>query len=642
MTNWTRKEAGSALLITTMVAVILTLLGLAYLTLSDQENSIALNQRDSDQLLYVGEAGARMVKAWFDRPTVGDPNVSSSILWKFMGTYDMRLASRYDRTKRLFDHDGDPNTPEVLADGTATKPYFRQGLPIGTGTTYLSFWDKPYRGSKESEFRGLESGPDIVMDSDTTSLDNLDLINRDVIGDLTTQLNLGRIQKIEVYAPPIMTINGVRTRYGICTVKITASKFKNMSTTGAAKIPILSAASVEVGRRVVKMVLNETPYPGPTGPFQSCNLFAIGGAALTIHWGEVSSLTPMTVPNPSAEAMIGPSIPWATTSSYITGATLTNWITAVGAGATTASFDPWLKYRSGSTILPLTGTATAIQPDPFVAGTPALASQHSNLFQFSPPQCPSFDYQIWKNVAQSGGQDIHYLTWNAGGSNWQEDGVGTGKSLQQWVNGQEGFWFFDTKDRLPPDPNGTNLTPASAVNISGGWSSAGFIYLNGHWDSAGSGSGANRVLIPPGEPWTDANGDKVAQADEYTNLRYPTSQGGAFAIYPAGNASAGQTASVTSTNGVTYAYTTDPNNRDAQGLPFTGQVHFQGVIFIAGTFNMSGNLSVFGSLVTKGGMPTTSTGSPDIYFDERLIKGQWPPPELNLPRTTVTFWQTEM
>jgi len=629
-----------------MVAVILTLLGLAYLTLADQENSIALNQRDADQLLFVGESGARMVKAWFDRPTTGDPNVTSSILFKFMGTYDMRLASRYDRTKRIFDHDGDPNTAEVLADGTGTKPYFRQGLPVGTGTTYLTFWDKPYRGSNTAEFRGLESGPDIVMDSDTTSLDNLDIFNRDVVGDLLTQQSLGRVQKIEVYGPPIMTVNGVKTRYGLCTVKITAAKFKYMGTTGAAKIPILTASSQEVGRRVVKLVLNETPYPGPSGPFQSCTSVDYNGN-VGIHWGEAASLGDMTIgPAGSKHNTNGTlrSVPWANTSHFISGATLDAWV-GKNNGATTSDFDPWYKVRAGGV---MTAAPAGIQPYPYTGGTTvatalAVGADNSDLFQNAPMQCPSFDYQIWKNVALSGGQDIHYLVWNAGTSNWQEDGVGTGKNVHDWTDGQEGFWFFDTTDRLPPDATGSNLTPKAAVGFSGGWSSAGFIYVNGDWDSSGTGSGANRVIIPPGEPWEDADLDKVADPNgEYVNLTYPTSLSGTCTVRSPGSALAAQTGTATSANGVTYTYTTDPNNRDAQGIPFTGQVHMQGVLYVAGTWEMTGNLLVFGSVVTRKGMVTTSSGSPDVWFDERLIKGQWPPPELNLPRTTVSFWQTDL
>ena len=137
---------------------------------------------------------------------------------------------------------------------------------------------------------------------------------------------------------------------------------------------------------------------------------------------------------------------------------------------------------------------------------------------------------------------------------------------------------------------------------------------------------------------TDADLDKVPDPNgEYVNLTYPTALGGAFTVRSPGSALAAQTGSATSTNGVSYTYTTDPNARDAQGIPFTGQVHMQGVIYVAGTWEMTGNLLVFGSVVTRKGMAGTSTGSPDIYFDERLIKGQWPPAELNLPRTTLSF-----
>ncbi len=35
-------------------------------------------------------------------------------------------------------------------------------------------------------------------------------------------------------------------------------------------------------------------------------------------------------------------------------------------------------------------------------------------------------------------------------------------------------------------------------------------------------------------------------------------------------------------------------------------------------------------------------GTPQFYFDERLIKDQWPPIDLGIPRTVITSWQTEM
>ncbi len=627
------SESGSALLIVTMITVILTLLGLSYLAVADQENTIAINQRNADQLTFVSEAGAKMVKAWFDRPVEGDPN---NPIFKFMGDYDIRKTLYYDRTQRIFDHDNDPNTADVLADGTTGKPYYRQGLTLTADPNYLSFWDKPYRGSLAAEFKGSEAGPDIVIQANNTSVDWMDILNQRVVSpNKTVQESVGRIQRIDVYAPPIIDVGGVKTRFGIATVKITATKFKYLGKVGI--VPVTNNGSVEVARQVSKMVINEVPYPGPTGPFNTCTAFDINGN-IQIHWGEIVA---------GVNAAVGPAsqlvnrtkrtVPFASVSRYLGPPNLANWITANN-GTTNADFDPWFKLRAGGTI---TGAPdpNSIQVYPYVPIT-TVANDTTAIFQNSPSTCPAFEYQIWKNVALSGGQNIHYMVYSATNS-YKEDGLGTAQDLKAWTNGKEGFWFFDTTDRLPPNATGSNI--GGAMGLSGTWNSAGFIYMNSDWDSTGTGGGVNRVLIPPGEPWVDADADGVADPGEYVNLKYPTSLSGGFRPYTDGHASnPAQTASVTSTNGITYSYTTKPSARDTQGIPFTDTIHFQGVLYVEGEFQFNGNLNVFGAVVTKGGMTSTSAGTPDIYFDERLIKGDWPPPELELPRTMVTFWETDL
>jgi Tfp pilus assembly protein PilX len=64
-------ERGSALVIALLVAVILMLLGIAFLLMGETENRIAQNEKRSAQAFYVAEAGARAVKRWFDRPGTG-------------------------------------------------------------------------------------------------------------------------------------------------------------------------------------------------------------------------------------------------------------------------------------------------------------------------------------------------------------------------------------------------------------------------------------------------------------------------------------------------------------------------------------------------------------------------------------------
>ena len=353
------------------------------------------------------------------------------------------------------------------------------------------------------------------------------------------------------------------------------------------------------------MVVNEVPYPGPSGPFQSCAAFNTQSAAVEIHWGEVTAVLSGAFGATATQLQdrTPPSIPRANVSNYITGTTLTDWVTAMdGTTGNTSKdlwFDPWYKFRAGTTITPVDPNIVPNpQPYPYVPVPPDIESDNSNLIHVSPPLCPNFSYQTWKNVAISGGQNIHYMVYAGSADSWKEDGVGTAQDLGDWTNGQEGFWFFDTTDQLQPDPNGTNLTPD--ISLSGTWSSSGFIYLNGGWQSTGiaAGSGANRVIIPPGEPWTDANGDGIADADEYTNLEYPTALNGQFTVWVPGSVAAGQTNTVTTTNGITYTNTTDPNAYDENGIPFTDTIAFQGVIYVEGRFEAAGNMTIFGSIVT--------------------------------------------
>jgi hypothetical protein len=481
-------------------------------------------------------------------------------------------------------------------------------------------------------------------------LDILDNINFRMFGGKVAQETVGRIQKIEVYGPPVMDLGGTPTRYGIATVKVTAAKFRNMLDGGACgNIPVLTPNSVEVGRQVVKMVLNEVPYPGPGGPFTSCTGVEWQASDWGIHWGEVFAVTVAEVdPQNQFHAGTWRSVPWSTVSRILGPADLATWIAKPGVtGVADVNFDPWFKLRAGGAIDPNNITAATpagdpnlVQPWPFNPATTELATDNfSALMQFAPQSCTDFNYQIWKNVALTGGQDVHYMTYSAQDS-YKEDGQGTAQSVHAWTDGQEGFWFFDTTDRLPPDPNCGNC--GAEISMTGNWASAGFIYLNADWDSGGTGGGATRNIIAPGEPWNDADGDGIADPGEYVNLQYPTcltGPGCEFVVDP--NAASGGPVSGPTIDGYQDTYETT-TAWDSRGLPYAATINFQGVIYVEGTVEMTGGMQVYGAMQTKHGTTAGNAGTVDIYFDERLIKGDWPPPELQLPRTTVTFWQTDM
>src|SRR5262249_3808462 len=88
-----RTERGSALVIALLIMVIRTLLGLALVLVGDTEARIARNQRDVAQAQFVAEGGVRMVRAWFEDPTVTG--------------YLVPTTGQMDRTQRWVDDDND-------------------------------------------------------------------------------------------------------------------------------------------------------------------------------------------------------------------------------------------------------------------------------------------------------------------------------------------------------------------------------------------------------------------------------------------------------------------------------------------------------------------------------------------------------
>ncbi len=82
------------------------------------------------------------------------------------------------------------------------------------------------------------------------------------------------------------------------------------------------------------------------------------------------------------------------------------------------------------------------------------------------------------------------------------------------------------------------------------------------------------------------------------------------------------------TNGAADAYTT--RARDATGALLTLSLHINGVMYFQGQFTGSGNVKVYGSMLMKQGY--SSTGSLDIWFNEGLLNGTWPPSSWKLPR----------
>ena len=610
-----REESGSALILAALVTVILSLLGLSYLMMAQTENTIAENERNSAAALYVAEAGARLAVVWINDPTSTG--------------YLVPTTSDMDRTKRIFDHDNNTATARVQGvAGDSTKPIYKD-----SNFTASSVFDRPYRGSLSDTFLGIETGtdpnvafatmgPDVILNASY-----LTTVSNALFPNFPSPSLQARLTRVEIYAPPIINIGGTQTRMGIATVKAIAGVFQYPGT----------AAERQIATRIVKAVVNEIPVPGPVGPLQSCNNLGYNGD-FQIHWGTGSSVGNADIPSNPAKWPRG--LPYATNDpfTYVQTPTLATWAQN-GTTAGKAIQDPWFKYIAGGLLDEAVGTN--VQPMTVDYANPD--NDHSNLFQNTVINCPTFDYALWKSIAQSGMRNMYYYKW-VSGTNFSLDGTGPSTDFRVATNNKAGVFFFDTQDQLAPNVAGTNLTPD--ISLSGGtYGAMGFIYLNsGTFGTTGM-TGQTHTLFPPGEPG-DASG--------FVNLAYPGNLTGTYALKS--NIASYQTFKDTETN--TW-YCTDAATcittslgtcncspagipvQDKTGLPFQTDVVLDGVLYNSGTFTAQGNSNYFGSVVAQRGV-LDGGGTPAFWFDERLIKGEWPPKGMPLPRVVVSAWETDL
>ncbi len=611
-----RGEEGSALILAVLISVILSLLGVSYLMMAQTENTIAENERNATLSLYIAEAGTRLAITWFN-----DPSTTG-----FM----VPTTGQVDRTKRLVDHDNNDATAlQAAIAADATKPLYKDGA-----LTTAAIFERPYRALKEETFIGIEtgtdpnpsfanSGPDLIV-TDA----HLATINNALFPNFPSGARRARIARIEIYAPPIIDIGGTPTRMGIATIKVIGGVFLYAGT----------GDERQIASRVVKAVINEIPVPGPGGPLQSCANLNYNGE-FSINWGAGSAAGNADIAG-NLDGKSDTGLPYAPNdpNNYISGAnTLATWATAHDGEEIE---DPWYKFSASGAIDEATNTN--VQPWAHVyPGT--VDDDHSNLFQFVPTTCPTFDYSLWKAISQSGFRGHEYWAWSAG-QNFRLDNQGAPVDFEDALAGKAGVIFFDTQDGLRPNGlpytnPGTNLTPPIAMS-GGGWGAQGMIYINAQQFRSTGVGGVNRTVIPPGEPG-DGSG--------FVNLIYPGDFTGGFTISDGTVAFASFQDPVTGDWWCTDALQCDAAARipalapvqDEYGLPFVDDVTIDGVLYVSGTLEVQGNDNFFGSVIAEQGV-IDGSGTPSFYFDESLVKGNWPRSGMDIPRVVVSSWQTDL
>jgi hypothetical protein len=730
------SQRGSALLASLMVMVGLSLLGLAFVTISETEGAISMNQRNLTQVQQVAETGAKFAIEWFQDPD-----------W---ATAQNLMPANTDAIKPERNFKTNP------ADTTAIKDRYKQDA----GT---KLFDTPFKPNRVDRFYGSEKSPDVVINGSTNQA-FLNQLNAKlfVTPDLT-----GRITDIRVYAPPMVSAlenadgyweGGVRL--GVATVQVTATKCRNDSAT----TPCTSTDDPDriIAQKTVRAVLSEWPFPGPSGPVQTnANLNTSGN--LQVHWGKITATGGMALKRPFGgmpwhdahnrvnfeRGYIDPAVgaahnPWPTNPASTEVYDKYNWLWEL---VERPLQDPWYEAWSRGDYAG-DGVAGPYQPWPYVDPTdPAklytigigndTCNICRNIFQFQTVDqypdiksvlFPRIDYDFWKDIARAGDdQDtIFYLQWVNDVTFRDRNGIQ--KTVLDWIDVEKGavagFYFFDTKDGVSPQntPFPTNLTPTVKVAAWKG-QMAGFIYLNSEmWDASGAGGGgpAGRYNMP-GEPFRDighwevladgsdwvkdgfgnpvlkdgtANNGEWDYEDVNDNKKfdYKTASrtvtrdgGGDVTTYflipwtpgctPGSNCSephepylnfqyplkAGDPVKVGWQNGVgtkrpkktsngTPTGTAincgsapegdcTSNGYDRDGAIVTLEPSLNGVFYIEGTFEQTGNYHYFGSILIQG--DASKAGTPDVWFDERLIKGEWPPKEFKFPRVYISSMQSD-
>ena len=745
-------QKGSALLVSLMVMVGLSLLGLGYVAVSETESAIAINERNSSQTREVAEAGVKVVVEWFQDPDWADAE-------------DI-LPSNIVNVK----------TDRKNGAGVSIGYYKPSGL----------LFDKPHKGADQNRFFGDEDHADIIINNTTLSTASgadqtyLNTLNQTL---LNGDYSAGRITEIKVYAPPFSGATNVGgfydggIRLGLATIAVTATKCRDDSDAN----PCLdsSADSRVISRRTVKAVISEWPFPGPSGPVQTnANLGTNGD--VRVHWGKITATGSMKLKRPFG------SLPWHDAwtkvnfqygySEPVTGSTWAasdnTWPT-VPASADVREKHSWLYQLAGQTLEDpwyeawsrgdFTGDGTGGTPVAYPYNDPTLQiydTSGSNttvraVFQrqtkdeqwdYRSILFPKFNYDFWKDIAKTADDqdNVFYLSYVSGDDVF-EDKDGNEDEFEDWVNveggAKAGFYFFDTANGQNPQLGGSGtLTPDFQVK-GNPFQMQGFIYSNSEqWDSAGGADGPYGFYNMPGEPYKDIGFDKVVIATntweldglgnhvldttkvgngqwDYQELNgndifdyvvaartfdRPDGTTGVVGYFPIPyypTCTVGTNCSEPHEPYLNYRFTTDTvggvtiadndgavtmgwdnaNTGKGQALPKTTDTEkssgnvvscatlpateitlrkqctsnaydedgplvrlhpgLNGVLYVEGQFEQTGNMPFFGSILAEGDFG--KAGTPDVWFDERLIKNEWPPKEFRFPRVFISALQSD-
>jgi hypothetical protein len=295
------RQRGSALLASLMVIVGLSLLGLAFVAISETESAISINERNHTETVALAESGAREVVQWFQYPDdqlrlgLMPVNNATNAVFKItrdIGTYTGVYSPAGPPNSAIF-----PSDPLRMTSSSASRERRRHHRSDDSRRTGVPRYVQHEASTGRGGHHRRTSGRRDHHDQDLCAADGW----------------------IESDALPTGTFDVGGTRYGVATILARAEKFDQPSTVATRR----SIALAEC-----RIVVSQFPLPTPGGPLQSATSLATNGN-FNVHWGLVSGQTSLnlqkdytTTPWVNAYERIhfnrgyDSSILWATNTAY--------------------------------------------------------------------------------------------------------------------------------------------------------------------------------------------------------------------------------------------------------------------------------------------------------------------------------------
>ncbi len=464
-----RNERGVVLMVSLLVLVMLTLIGLAAIMNTTTEINIASNQKQATQALYLAEAGINAVKGLFENPASFTPGVDEVVCMDTAfppdyayancaigaGLFHTSARATHTFPSAFFDK------RRVTADNAQTY--------IMTGTDFSQFLDVDGAGGPESNNAFDDGGSPLDANGAVAGdYPAMWFVDEDYINDTLLNgafVDMGTVTSIGIFPPS--------------------------SVNNYAMIRVVAEAGGSV--RVIEQEIGPSLFIPITAGTQAGSGGGFNGNGRP-HWGEFRVERDPTTP------FGDPTIEYNNT----------NFIPCNYDGCTesTVGWDKFFEIKVEGWVDP-DGAGANVWPNPDGACADPITCDHPSLsfdvFQNEADiTIDQLDYTELKDFAKD--NDSYYVVCDPDAGSDPVPSVNTGSDdviFQGFCGNGTGVTFEALTDRQTYDlifldwEGATDNTAGFTMDLSGDFFTDGNLYINGNFEWSGGGSGESVVMEDP-------------------------------------------------------------------------------------------------------------------------------------------------